>query len=187
MTIDKRVCNQCLVEQPASQFSWKGEGHKRLTSRCHSCRRKNYKENPNVARERSKSYYWDNREIISARQRVIRQLNAERRMLAQAKRRATEKNIPFDLVLDDIKIPDFCPVLLIPLKFGVGRPAGNSPSLDRVIPELGYVRGNVIVVSYRANTIKSDATAEEIMAVANFYKSAALAVAVTFAETTGDR
>jgi hypothetical protein len=47
----------------------------------------------------------------------------------------------------------------------------DSPSLDRVIPELGYVQGNVIWVSHRANSIKQNATAEEILAVGQFYKN----------------
>lgn len=45
----------------------------------------------------------------------------------------------------------------------------NSPSLDKIVPELGYVKGNIVVVSLRANQIKSDATIEELQAVAKFY------------------
>jgi hypothetical protein len=42
--------------------------------------------------------------------------------------------------------------------------------LDRLIPELGYVKGNIAVVSTRANTLKRDATPEELMKVARFYE-----------------
>ena len=38
----------------------------------------------------------------------------------------------------------------------------SSPSLDKVIPSLGYVKGNIWVISYRANTIKNNCTFEEI-------------------------
>jgi hypothetical protein len=44
----------------------------------------------------------------------------------------------------------------------------NSPSLDRKTPELGYVRGNVAFISTKANRIKSNATTEEIFAVAKY-------------------
>ncbi len=48
--------------------------------------------------------------------------------------------------------------------------SSSSPSLDRIIPEKGYVKGNVIVVSNKANVIKNNATPEEIIAVGEFYK-----------------
>lgn len=41
----------------------------------------------------------------------------------------------------------------------------NSPSLDRMIPALGYVASNVRVISYRANAIKRDATLDELRAL----------------------
>lgn len=89
------------------------------------------------------------------------------------KTRARKKGLAFDLTEEDINIPSHCPVLGIPLfhKRGKGTgPHDNSPSLDRIIPEKGYVKGNVIVVSSKANRIKSNATADEILAVGNFYK-----------------
>jgi hypothetical protein len=61
-------------------------------------------------------------------------------------------------------VPDKCPILGIELfisEKGVGR-TDNSPSLDRIIPSLGYVKGNIAVISQRANRIKNDATLEEI-------------------------
>lgn len=52
-------------------------------------------------------------------------------------------------------------------------PAPDSPSLDRVIPELGYVPGNVIVISWRANNLKRDATIEELEAVIAYMRAPA--------------
>ena len=76
--------------------------------------------------------------------------------------RAAGKGLPFDLTEADISIPTHCPVLGIPLVTGLGRGLrSNAPSLDRFIPELGYVRGNVEIISYRANVLKSNATLEE--------------------------
>jgi hypothetical protein len=71
----------------------------------------------------------------------------------------------------DILIPSKCPVLGIPLmpNIGGGRQDDHSPTLDRIIPGKGYVPGNVVVVSWRANRIKSDATIEELKKVARFY------------------
>lgn len=97
-------------------------------------------------------------------------------MLSNARQRAKIKGIPFDLTLDDL-IPlmlPCCPVLGIPLMLHAGGrrgPRDDSASLDRIHPEKGYVRGNVMIISGRANRIKSDATFAELQAVAGFYRN----------------
>lgn len=60
-------------------------------------------------------------------------------------------------MISDIIIPETCPMLGIKLEFGFDKQGGNfnSPSLDRIIPELGYTKGNVMVISKRANMIKT--------------------------------
>lgn len=89
-----------------------------------------------------------------------------------AKARARELGVPFNLDLDDIVIPEVCPALGTPLKISTnGQPSPNSPSLDRFIPELGYVQGNVEVISYRANSIKRDATLGEMQAVLRYLEN----------------
>lgn len=76
-------------------------------------------------------------------------------MLAGARYRARHNKVPFDLTLDDIQIPEFCPILGIKLIFNSICAKGNSPSLDRFYPAKGYVKGNVTVISNKANTVKS--------------------------------
>lgn len=87
-----------------------------------------------------------------------------------ARRRAKEKGLPFSLVPEDVPIPEVCPVLGIPLNHGTGRRHDGSPTIDRIINDLGYVKGNVIVISWRANRIKSDATLDELRAITSFYE-----------------
>ena len=67
-------------------------------------------------------------------------------------------------------VPEYCPILGIKLKSGKESSIDSSPSLDRIIPEMGYVRGNVHVISNKANTIKNNASPEEIMKVAIYFK-----------------
>lgn len=87
------------------------------------------------------------------------------KMLSRAKQRAKKAGVPYELNIHDITIPDVCPVLGIPLVFGHSekktQPEDNSPSLDRIKPELGYCPGNIAVISYRANLLKSNGTVEE--------------------------
>lgn len=87
-----------------------------------------------------------------------------------ARKRAMAAKIPFNLTLVDITVPDVCPVLGIPLMRAVGAVCGtdNSPSLDRIVPELGYVPGNIAVISVRANTIKSTGSAAEHRRIADW-------------------
>lgn len=85
---------------------------------------------------------------------------AEYAMFYDARKRALSRGLPFSIKPDDIVIPGACPILGIPLL--ADGPRDSRPSLDRVIPEQGYTPDNVRVVSFRANRIKSDATAEEL-------------------------
>ena len=85
----------------------------------------------------------------------------ERILLNTARYRANIKKVDFQITLEDVSIPEFCPILNIPLVAGAGVLHDNSPTLDRIIPEKGYIPGNVQVISYRANRIKSDGTIAE--------------------------
>jgi hypothetical protein len=90
-------------------------------------------------------------------------------LLKGARNRCRGTDIPCTITISDIVIPDVCPALGIPLVPSRGKGAtDNSPSLDRIVPALGYVPGNVCVISYKANRIKQDATAEELEMVSRY-------------------
>lgn len=92
-------------------------------------------------------------------------------LLKCAKRRAVKYEREFSITVDDIVIPTHCPILGLELTvFSDKIAAPNSMSLDRINNDLGYVSGNVVVISYRANVLKKDATVEELEAIVNFYK-----------------
>lgn len=90
-------------------------------------------------------------------------------MRANAKKRAEAAGIPFALAVDDIVIPEACPILGVPLDKPTGNktgPTDYAPSLDRIRPALGYVPGNVRVISYKANRLRNNGTFIELMQVA---------------------
>lgn len=91
------------------------------------------------------------------------------RMIRGARLRARKAGVPFSLKREDIQVPSHCPVLGIPLTRTPGRATDSTPSLDRIVPEDGYVPGNVVVVSLRANRAKADLTIEELRALTEFY------------------
>jgi hypothetical protein len=86
----------------------------------------------------------------------------EYKMLARAKSRANKNNLAFNIELADIIIPERCPLLGIKIESTEVRNSPNNPSLDKIIPEKGYIKGNVWVISNRANTLKNDATLQEL-------------------------
>lgn len=101
-------------------------------------------------------YYQKNAEVIKANRRAYvksMQDNDPRLYLhTSAKHRAKRKGVTFSITVEDIVIPTHCPILGIELSFGGSQE--NSPSLDKINNSLGYVPGNVQVISYRANRIK---------------------------------
>ena len=94
-------------------------------------------------------------------------------MVTNARRRAKNKGLPFDIDLPYLKSiwpeNDMCPVLNFKMKHNTNQCRYDSPALDRIIPDKGYVKGNVIVISSRANWIKSDSLPKEMYKVADFF------------------
>lgn len=93
------------------------------------------------------------------------------KMYHNAKTRAKRDGLPFNIELEDIRIPKYCPVFRrLRLVQTNTTPKNNSPSLDKLKPELGYIKGNIQVISYKANTIKQRATYRELFRVATWLK-----------------
>jgi hypothetical protein len=91
----------------------------------------------------------------------------EATMCDRSKSRAKRRGFEHSITIHDIHIPEFCPLLGIPLFPGTnGKVGPNSPTLDRIDSSKGYTPDNVWVISYKANTIKSNATPEELLTIA---------------------
>jgi len=137
-----------------------------------------YDRDPEKFRARSRAY----RAALSPEEKAARyeydrqweRRNRVSHLFYNARNRARKRGLPFDIEKSDIVIPEVCPVLGIALAFSPG-PGGRgfgdtSPSVDRMVPELGYVRGNIRVISYRANSLKKDATVAELEAVLSYMR-----------------
>jgi hypothetical protein len=89
-------------------------------------------------------------------------------MLNRARARAKKYGWDFNIEEADIVIPTHCPLLGIELYVAEGRKTvkDNSASLDRIDPTKGYIKGNILVISNKANTMKSNATPQELLKLA---------------------
>jgi hypothetical protein len=92
----------------------------------------------------------------------------------QRKNQSLKKGIPFTVEFDDIDQPEFCPILGIKLNYSWGGKAGPTDNakatIDKLVPKLGYIPGNVFIISWRANKLKSDMTFEELEKIMNYIK-----------------
>jgi hypothetical protein len=96
-------------------------------------------------------------------------------LLKHAKHRASTLGVAFDLTCDDLVMPEVCPVFGTPWIWGEGKMGWRNmfaPSIDRLDPSLGYVRGNVAIISTRANHLKGNAYVGELEKVLAWMKVA---------------
>lgn len=144
-----KICDECNQLLPRGQFSKLDKYGHPDSPRKSTCKKCSHKLKERERRARS----WRD--------------DAKQTMINNCRQRSKAKGMECTITKEDIDIPESCPVLGIPLKKG-GNFLGNSPSVDRVDNTKGYIPGNVQVISYRANAIKSDATKEELALVLEY-------------------
>jgi hypothetical protein len=146
-------CLDCKKVKQAKLFQKRKvsvDGRSSYCKACISLRTSNYHKTPDgKAAHRKNTYNW-------------KYNHPEIKLIYHARSRASVRNLPCTITIDDIKIPEFCPALGIRLKRNLRSGGPDSPSLDCLIPSLGYVPGNVAVISKRANTIKNDASIDDL-------------------------
>ena len=146
-----KTCSACQTTKKNKEF-YKGQ------NRCKACA-KAYQNDYNLRKREA---------TLPMSQKTVKEdlkSNPHKSMWHGAKSRAKAKDLPFNLTSQDIIIPTLCPVLKIPLIQGTGAMTDSSPTLDKRIPHLGYVVGNVTVISSLANRIKTNANSMQITAV----------------------
>ena len=160
-----RFCGGCGTTKPLSEFF----RNIKSKPRCRSCTN---------TYNRSR-YYTSKQRVRVTQRRYERRLQERARsgdkavhaqmLLSSCRTRARRLGLPCTITVADIPIPDRCPILDIALAMNRVTMRDNSATIDRIVPSHGYVPGNVIVVSCRANVIKNNATVDEIFRVAAFY------------------
>lgn len=179
-----RRCGRCGNIKPHSEFGRAARNHVGLSSICRPCGRARTlayrRANKERVNARNRAYYRRHKDRHRATQKkyIARKLEWMRTdkvrhakaLLAAVRQRARKLGLPFNIDHTDIPVPDRCPALGVELKRNRGKVAFDSATVDRIVPARGYVKGNVIVISQRANAVKNDATPDEIYRVWSFYK-----------------
>lgn len=174
--MDTKVCSKCQLSKPVSEYA-KYSGRKDgLQPRCKLCQASDYQANREHRLKLAASYYQANRDRINEYKATVK--GRAKRLVNQAMHRATARGFDFDLdwqfVAELLESTPVCPLLGLELERvnGKGR-LPNSPSLDRIDSSKGYTKDNVWIISLRANTIKNDATLEELALMAHNWSKAA--------------
>ncbi len=95
----------------------------------------------------------------------------QRHKFARKKAHATRIGYSWTIEFNDLEWPSHCPILGIELNYYAENREEGSPSFDRLDSSQGYDKGNVLIISWRANRIKNDGTIEDHEKIANFLKS----------------
>lgn len=105
------------------------------------------------------------------REEIRREENPALFMLKELSRRARKRGKNFGILPEDIQpLPTHCPMLGVELDYsGGGGPA--AASVDRVDSSIGYVPGNVVIISKRANTLKNGSTVDEMKQIVAYLES----------------
>jgi len=146
---------------------------------CTSCKKKIKQKNfRKIIRSNWIGFYPQCKNCESSLMKIKNSKKPIPQMLSNAKIRAKEKSVDFNLTFEYLKkiFPqdNKCPVIGVNFQFGYKnldkKNTDFAPSLDRIIPEKGYVEGNVIVVCNIVNRVKSDSTVKILEKVFKFYK-----------------
>lgn len=160
--VEMKRCSHCGELLPLNNFSKSNTSSTGYRSWCKECI--NSSRNVELNKIKCKQYYEARGRELA---RNSKELNIQRYLFQSAKARAKQKGEEFNIEIDDIIVPTICPILGIPLSYNRGIKQDNSYSLDRIDSSKGYIKGNIWVISLRANRIKNDSTPEELRIIAN--------------------
>ena len=152
-----KYCKCCGEEKSKTEFYKDAKRKDNLQIYCKTC-----------TQVKASVYYKNNRDKEKTRKRKWVEDNPVLSVWFRIKERAFRKNIDFNIEVSDLVIPDVCPVLKIKLERGKEGKQANSPSVDRIDNTKGYLKGNVQVISDLANSMKRDATPEQLLLFADW-------------------
>jgi hypothetical protein len=176
--LKKKKCSRCGIEQDVTEFWACKSSRDGLRSYCRTCGSKmahaRYLRNPEQRRKSTEAWRKNNPE----HQLQWRKDNSFKCLISSCISRARKKNVTYDSrkMLSDYLKPIYnkgvceCCHCELEANIGNGKQLDNSFSIDRIIPELGYIIGNVAIICKRCNQIKNNGTWQEHIMIANWQK-----------------
>jgi hypothetical protein len=150
-----KKCSKCKKDKPEDAFQHRRATHDGLDTQCRDCRAIYGSARRGTEKHKANWTTW-------------RLANLDRVMFLNARRRASEKSLPFTITVEDIHIPDNCPNCGCRMAANINeqKNAGknNSPSLDRYDPKLGYTKDNTWVICLGCNGRKQNMSGEDHIA-----------------------
>lgn len=163
-----KTCSKCKKEKELNDFYNHKNSKDGKSNQCKICMTE-HRNKPNV-RKYNKEYMQKLRETNPEKAKETKRKsyrrNIKSRLLYQCKSRAKTRNIEFDLTIDDIVIPKKCPLLNKEFEHGKKGDYQYTYSIDRVDNSKGYVKGNIQIISMKANSMKNNATEDELITFA---------------------
>jgi len=154
--LEHHHCGKCKTYKLPEEFYLNARSLTGRGSYCKPCM-KEYSASEELIEWRKKRYY----------------KNPSRTIWIEARNRAKNSGLPFNIDPEDCEIPELCPVLGIKLiNKGFGTRNDSTPTLDKIYPNKGYVKGNVKVISWKANRIKNNCSEPEVFdAIASYIRN----------------
>lgn len=154
-----KICTGCNIPKIADDFNRSSYSFDGYRHKCRECEIKI-----------KRAHIEANRERVNALGRIASAkyygADSRRRTLKNSQFSARRAGVPHSITLEDIHIPEYCPLERCGhrrLERGNRTNTDSSPSLDRYYPSLGYVPGNVWIICLGCNRAKQDMSGEEHM------------------------
>ncbi len=162
-----KICSSCREKKNLFEYYKDSSSKDGLTYACRNCisARRDHEYNKlylKILREKNSTA------INKYKREIWQKMDVRKKLLQQAKSRAKRKGLLFNLDLNDIIVPLVCPILDVPFIIGTKDEYEYTHSLDRIDNSLGYIKGNVQVISKKANSMKNSATPKELLSFANY-------------------
>lgn len=172
-----KFCPCCKKNKQLRDFGIRKRNKNELFEYCKEC-----------SSLKSKEYYKNNRDKLlkksnENREKYYKSIKQKYKFIDYLKfllesciYRAKKNNIPYDSIknlcehLKPIYSEMKCECCKKELVSNDKRHKHNSPSIDRIIPELGYVVGNVAILCWECNRLKNNATPEKLFQIATWYQ-----------------
>lgn len=158
-----KICTSCGEEKDIELYGIDKTCRNGIKNICKTCIAKYKQKIKDRANEQRRNVSQERRNERNRLTREWLKSNVEKAILKQCKARSVRKGIEFNIELEDIIIPEYCPLLEEKLEPGTKEDYYFSPSVDRLDSSKGYIKGNIRIISMLANTMKNCATEEQLL------------------------